>query len=483
MNSHTDKTPIRRAGRHAIVIGGSMAGLIAARVLLDHYEEVTILESDRYPGGPTSRSGVPQARHVHVLMLRGQAILEQLFPGIRADLIAADAQLVDMAGDVEWLTPAGRGLRFPSSLIMLACTRDLLEWHVRLRLATHPRIRFGEETEVTGLLLGRKHSRVVGVRARRRGLTTSPTHELDADLVVDASGRQSKTPQWLQEIGYPALEEDVVNGFLGYASRIYEAPPPDGRTWKAAFIQAAPPDVTRGGLVLPIEHNRFMVTLLGLGRDYPPVDESGFVDFAGSLRAPLIYDFVRSAQPLSAIAGARHTENRWRHYESLDRWPDGLVVLGDAACAFNPVYGQGMTTAALAAMTLHRFLTRHSRGFDEKCLGFQKRLARVNAWPWLLATSEDFRVRGTVGGSPDLRTRLMHRYMDQVIQLTTFDRNVRLAFLRVMHMLESPASLFRPSLLLQVVRHAAHSRKQWIARGQSAICATNKFAEFGKDAP
>jgi 2-polyprenyl-6-methoxyphenol hydroxylase-like FAD-dependent oxidoreductase len=475
VNSRTEKKIPTEIARRAIVIGGSLAGMMAARVLLDHYDEVTILESDRYPGGASERSGVPQSKHVHVLMVRGQAILERLFPGIRASLTAADAQLIDMAADTEWLTPAGWGVRFPSSLIMLACTRDLLDWHVRLRLATHPRVRFAEETQVTGLLRNPNGTRVTGVRVRARGHDAAKIcGELHADFVVDASGRRSKLPQWLVEIGYEAPDEEMVNGFLGYASRIYEAGSAARYISRIAYIQAAPPNVTRGGLVQPIEHSRYMVTLLGLGRDYPPVDESGFLEFARSLRSPLVYEFIRDARPLSSIAGARQTENRWRHFEKLKRWPDGLVVLGDAACAFNPVYGQGITTAALGAEILDRCLRGKRRSFERK---FEKELARMIEAPWLLATSEDFRVRGTEGGPPDLKTRLMHRYMDQVIQLATYDRQARLTFLKVMHMLESPSTLFRPAVLMQVVRHFV-GRLQPSARG-----AANERLELGNNVP
>ena len=150
------------------------------------------------------------------------------------------------------------------------------------------------------------------------------------------------------------------------------------------------------------------------------------------------------------------------------------MTIGDAVCAFNPVYGQGMTTAALGALTLDRCLRDRRRGFEKK---FQKALAQIVKAPWMLATSEDFRVHGTEGGSPDLKTRLMHRYMDQVIQLTTYDREVRLALLKVMHMLESPAALFHPSVLMQVARHAAGWPQSSVNR------AANEQFEMGNSVP
>jgi 2-polyprenyl-6-methoxyphenol hydroxylase-like FAD-dependent oxidoreductase len=210
-------------------------------------------------------------------------------------------------------------------------------------------------------------------------------------------------------------------------------------------------------VIFPIEGDAWLLTLAGIGGDYPPTDESGFLAFARSLRSPILADAICDAEPLTPIAGYRATENRWRRYEQLPRLPDGLMVLGDAACAFNPVYAQGMTTAALAADTLRTVLARQPHRQGEiaiEGLGrtFQCALARVNTAPWRLATSEDLRLPQTTGGRRTVAVTLLHAYFDRVIRLTTTRADVRLAFLRTMHMLDAPAVLFTPRVIAAAMR-------------------------------
>jgi 2-polyprenyl-6-methoxyphenol hydroxylase-like FAD-dependent oxidoreductase len=448
----------------ALVIGGSIAGLLAARVLAERFDIVTIVERDHPPAEPASRPGVPQATHQHVLLLRGLHLIERWFPGIRADLEARGAPSLDMAADMAWLTAAGWGVRFPSDLRMLTCSRDLLEWALRRRLATLDRIRFIEGGEACGLIL--EEDAIAGVCIRRRN-DSAAAHEERAQLVVEASGRHSNLPKWLQDIGYGPVPERVVDGRLGYASRVYRVAAVTDRSWQGAYVQPAPPAHLRGGVILPIEGHRWHVTLAGMGGDYPPTDEDGFLTFAQSLRSQVIYEAIRDAQPLTRISGFRTTNNRWRAYESLSRWPDGLVVLGDAACAFNPVYAQGMTTAALGAEALETLLADLSPGKGRTELAglgyrFQRQLARINLAPWQMATSEDLRLPKTTGAKATVGVRIMQRYIDRVVQATTVRQDVRLAFLRTMHMLDAPRALFSPRIMVSVIRGC-------LAKGRGSI--------------
>jgi 2-polyprenyl-6-methoxyphenol hydroxylase-like FAD-dependent oxidoreductase len=435
-------------GRHALVTGGGIAGLLAARVLADHVARVTVVERDALPAEPAGRTGTPQARHVHVMLTRGQAVLERLFPGLEAELAAAGAVQIDWTADTAWLTPAGWGCRFPSHLRTFASSRDLLEWLMRRRLAADPRISFLAGHEVVGLL-------------RADDGATTP---LPADLVVDAGGRGSRAPAWLAEIGYTAPAETVVNAFLGYTSRLYARPARCSGDWKALYLQSQPPRRLRGGVILPIEGERWLVTLVGAGRDYPPADAAGFLEFARSLASPALYEAIREATPLAPLATYRATENRVRHFERLARWPDGFIVAGDAACAFNPVYGQGMTTAALGAATLDECLRAAERaGGDWRGLArrFQRALARRNQTPWLLATGADFRTPRTVGRRPGGLARLSLRYFDRVLARAAHDPAVRLTLMEVLHLIKPPAALFQPGTLWRVIgdRRSAVSRQ------------------------
>lgn len=465
MDQTTHSGPDRRrwsvASRHdhAVVVGASMAGLLAARVLGDHFSRVTIVERDQLPDAPGFRSGVPQSRHLHVLLGRGRAVLEQRFPGLIAELLAAGAHSFSWPGDVLWLSPVGWGQRFRPGLQMLSCSRELLEWHVRRRVTATGQVQILTQCEVEELVPSLDHAGVAGVRVRSRGTKDVAVAERDiaADLVIDASGRSSRTPRWLSALGYPAPEQTVVNSFLGYASRTYALPMDGGRDWMALFFQAQPPTHARAGALFPIEGGRWLVTLAGAGRDYPPTDEAGFLAFARSLRSPILYDAIAVAQPLSSIAGYQRTENQLRHYERLDRRPERLLVLGDAVCAFNPIYGQGMTVAALAALTLDRCLKAQRRRRPDGDLAgltarFHRQLARGNVAPWLLATGEDLRYPTTEGGQTDRVTRLLHRYLDHVIAASTDHRHVNRIFTRVLHMLLPPVALFRPSVILPSLR-------------------------------
>lgn len=445
-----------RIDGHAVVIGGSMAGLLAARVLVRHFERVTLVERDRFPDEPVFRKGVPQSRHLHVLLGKGRMLLDRFFPGFTEQMTDRGALLLKFPGDALWLTPAGWSERFDTGLSLLSSSRELLEWTVRRRLTTLGRVRFVEECDVTGLTTTPDRAAVTGVTLRpRTGDREVETEDLTADLVVDAGGRGSHAPRWLEVLGYAPPAETRINAFLGYASRIYAIPENPPADWRILFLQGKAPEDPRGGALFPIEGNRWIVTVAGAAKDYPPTDEEGFLAFARSLRSPLLYEAIKDARPLSPVSGYQRTENQRRHYERLRRRPEGLLVTGDAVCAFNPIYGQGMTVAADDAITLHRALRaqRRDRGADLTGLAtrFQCAVAKGNDAVWLLATGEDLRYPTTEGAAADLPTRLIHRYVDRTLTVAIRDRHVNQAFSNVMNLLASPYSLFRPDVLVPVL--------------------------------
>ncbi len=448
---------------HAIVIGGSMAGLITSRILLNHFDQVTLVERDRFPYKPQQRHGVPQASHVHVLLTQGQRIFEQLFPGFIAELVAAGCPTVNWTQHFPWYSMEGWQPRFSSDLITYTCSRNFLEWVVRRRVASSEPLNIVDNCRALELLTNSDQSRITGVKLHDQD--SSHPQELSPDLVVDASGRNSLTPKWLTQLGYQSPQETVVNSFLGYGSRWYEIPPEFEADWKGLLIDGKPPKMTRSGVLYPVEGNRWVVTLVGVGRDYPPTDEAEFIEFARSLRHPILYETLKQAKPLSPIYSYRRTENRLRHYEKLSKLPEGLVAVGDAVCAFNPVYGQGMTTATLGALTLDNCLQRQPnlKGLPRR---FYKQLSQMIQNPWLMATGEDFRWETTEGGKPDLKTQLTksqqllelasrrtvtHKYMDKILQLTVKHPDLYQTFVESVHMVKPPSALFHPKYILRVL--------------------------------
>lgn len=446
------------SGKQALVIGGSITGLLAARVLLNHFERVTLVERDCFPKQPASRRGVPQADQVHVLLTKGQQILEQLFPGLKDELIAAGAPTVDWIADWSVLGAWGWGPRFASDFYGYTCSRTFLEWLLRQRLVQNQRLQVLEGSQVTGLLTNADNSQITGIKLLCHTGTEHSTlpqlQELATDLVVDATGRNSALPKWLTALSYQAPEVSVINSFLGYASRWYQRPLGFKADWQGVTVMSKPPEMGRGGVLYPVEGNRWVVTLGGVGRDYPPTDETSFLDFARSLRSPIIYEAIKQAQPLSVIYSYRRTENRWYHYEKLSKLPEGLVVMGDAVCAFNPIYGQGITVAAMQALTLDQCLQQQFRRNQSFLVGltqrFQQQLAKMLATPWMMATGEDLRWSTTVGGQPDRITQLTQGYFDQVLRLMIDYPDVYRKFWGVVHMVEPPTALFQPSIVARV---------------------------------
>jgi len=442
--------------KHALVIGSSMAGMLAARALADHFERVTIAERDIFPAGAEPRKGLPQARHVHILLMKGQECLEKFFPGLEDELGRAGAPHIDWTGDASWFTFGGWSPRFPSGYCSHPCSRDLLESVIRGRLSAIPQVQFLEAHEAVQLLTTPDRSRVTGARLRLRGRPDQDGLDLLADLVVDASGRDSRVPHWLETLGYPPPPEIVVNSFLGYATRVYQRPP-DLNDWAILLVRGTPPTNSRGGVIYAIEGDRLMVTLGAPGRDYPPTDEEGFLAFARSLPVPTLYDAIKDAVPLTSISGYRKTENRWRHYEHMPRWPENLVVVGDAACAFNPVYGQGMSVAALEALVLGECLRSRPAHDSQNGLAreMQKKIAGVINAPWLLATGDDYRIPQTEGRPLGFTTRLMHGYIDHVLYIANHSQAVFLTFFEVAHLLKPLTEFFRPGILSSVLKRVS----------------------------
>lgn len=434
---------------HAIVIGGSIAGLLAARVLAEQFDKVTVVERDLFPQGPLPRKGVPQSAQVHVLLRRGAIELEGLFPGFNRRLEDLGATRVDWMKDLTLVTRVGRPPRFDSDFVTYTTSRGLLEYLIRELTMRRENIDFIQKGEAIGLLTG-SDGRVKGITMRHRGEMESlqSPQELAADLVIDASGRSSKSIEWLKDLGYAIPKEVIVDSNLGYATRAYRIPASFDRRWKVLMVRDRPPFGTRGGVVFPIENNAWMVNLGGAGGDFPPTDDAGFLEFARGLIHPELYETIKDAEAISPISGYRRTDNRMHRFERMPKWPEGLVVIGDALCAFNPVYGQGMTIAAIEAVAIKTWLKDPSA-----CFALQKQLAGLLRAPWLMATTEDLRVVKGVNARQGPLDRLFQTYFDQVQWLATQDGQVFEAFMNVSHLVKQPFTLFQPRIAVKVLRH------------------------------
>ena len=410
---------------------------------------VTLIERDLLPADSQARKGVPQGRHVHALLARGLEIMSTLFPGLENELLAGGALPVDLAGETRWYHFGGYRRQFESGYVSLMMSRPLLEWHIRRRVLTLPNVMALQECTVDHLLASADRTRVTGVALRRRSSTADLEH-LSADLVIDASGRGSQSPSWLSALGYDKPEETVIKIGVGYTTRIYRRSPNDLIGARAILIAPEPPQQTRVGVMSPIEGDRWMVTLGGWLGDHAPTDEQGFLEFACSLPTPDIYDVIRHVEPLSDPVAYKFASNLRRHYERLEQFPAGYLVMGDAMCSFNPVYGQGMTVSALQATALDISLRERTGELNDLARRFFMRAAKVVDIPWMAAAGEDFRYPQVTGVRPP-GIKLLHWYGAKLQFATQRDTEVYRAFLSVMNMTRQPTSLFHPRIVGRVL--------------------------------
>lgn len=428
----------------AVVLGAGIAGLLAAAVLGQRGARVTVVEQDALPAGPAARRGVPQGAHVHGLLIAGRLAIERLLPGFTRDLLDAGAPSFDFAADLAIRNPFGWGARFPSDLAAVGATRPLVEWVVRRRVAALPAVTFAERTRAVGLVGDRARVRAVAVRPEGCAARV----ELPADLVVDATGRGSRADDWLAELGCSPLPERRLDAHAGYATRLFRIPQQHAAGWRGCFVQLAPPRRLRGGVVLPVEGDRWVVSLLGTGRDRPSSRERDFLPYARSLASPAIADALASAEPLTPVTRSASTASRRRRVERSGERPGNLLLAGDAACCLNPVYAQGMTAAAFAATALADCLDS-TEGPTAVGPLFHRRTAALAGRCWAVVGTADGRVPGAVGATPRIGP-LAVRYLDRVLAAATRDAAVQLAVLRVLNMLDGPTALLAPATAVRV---------------------------------
>jgi 2-polyprenyl-6-methoxyphenol hydroxylase-like FAD-dependent oxidoreductase len=415
---------------------------------------------------------VPQGRHVHGLLDRGRELLEGWFPGLTEDLVAQGARLGDPGESGVWcfrpepLAPASTGLQ------MLLVSRPLLEWYVRLRLLQDGRVEIRENSSVLDLAFSQDEARVVGVIVADRDGGVPAL--VPAQLVVDASGRNSRTTEWLERRGYFAPPEEVRRVDKRYAT--HRVRPAIDEAAPLAVAVAARPDVPRSGILLGQEDDAYVVSLVGRGGIQPPLAWPEFVAYARTLAAPALAEVLAGMQPLDAGATYRFPANRRRRWERAARFPDGLVVTGDAFCVFDPVYGQGMTVAAIEAAALARCL---AEGSDRLAVRFHAAAAAVVDTPWMIA----------VGGTPDqrggvpFRERAIGAYLDRYLLAASAAPDLAAAFLRVSHLHGSPRELLAPRRALRVARVLARRALRPTPHPPRGATTPRRPAPFGATVP
>ncbi len=435
---------VRTSGQ-AVVLGASLAGLLAARVLADHFARVTVVDRDGLPDGVADRRGVPQGRHLHGLHPRGRVVLEELFPGITDRLIAAGAPTGDVLGAVRWQVAGHRFARSPIGLMGLFGTRPFLEGHIRAAVAALPGVDLAPRTDVLGLTGTADGARVTGVRVQRND-DGSPATAIGADLVVDATGRGSRAPLWLAALGYPSPEEERVRIDLCYATRHYRLRPA-ALAADLAVLTTPTVDRPRGAMLAAMEGGRHMLTAWGILGDHPPTDPAALTAFVQTLPTPDIADALRDAQPLDEPVAFRFPASVRRRYERLRRFPARLLVIGDAVCSFDPVYGQGMTVAALEALALRTLL---AHGEIPSARRYFRALAPILDTPWDIAVGGDLAFPA-VPGRRTTKVRVLNAYLARMQAAATRDARLAEALVRVMGLVDRPQGLLRPDRALHTL--------------------------------
>lgn len=435
----------RRLGGTAVIIGASMAGLCSARVLAERFERVVVLDRDDLPGGAEARGQVPQGRHPHLLLVAGARLLEGWFPGIGDELAAAGAVDLDLSADFYWHQAGGPLRRPPSDLRGPAMSRPLLEHTVRRRVEALAGVTLRGATAVAGLETDRTGTRVTGVRLVEG--TTVP-----GALVVDATGRHARSLAWLDGLGYPPPGISTVTVDTRYVTRQYRRADVPVQDWLAAAVIDDPMS-KRLAMALPIEGDRWLVVFGGLNGHVPPVDEAERLAYARSLPSPVIADVLDASEPVGEPVTHRFPANQRRHVEKLRRFPLGWVLVGDAVCSFDPIYGQGMTSAAMQAEALGTCLDRAGAVDCRFARRYFRAAGRAVAAPWSMAVGGDFAYDGTTGKKPP-GTDLLNRYAERINVAGQHDDAVALRFGEVAALVRRPESLLRPSFVLRVLRAA-----------------------------
>jgi 2-polyprenyl-6-methoxyphenol hydroxylase-like FAD-dependent oxidoreductase len=427
---------------HAVVIGASVAGLLGASAVSNHFDRVTILEREVLPPPGQGRKAVPQGRHVHALLPGGLAAIEQLMPGFQAELVAGGAVRCDSMQQIRFIASGHEISRDAASATNVLASRPYIEGHLRRRVLALPNVTLVDGTSVHGLVRGRGSTRVVGVQL--------PDKIVSCDLAVVATGRAGQLPAWLEAMGFPAPAEEKLTVDIRYASRHFHIPDGYLGTDKLILI-GAEPGRPRGLGLFAQEDGSWLLTLVGYGPNHrPPTDDPGYFEFLTSVAPADVLAGVLAAEPLDEVATHAFPASRRRRYERLSMFPAGLIALGDATSSFNPVYGQGMSVAALQAVALRNSLVSSA---DRLSRRYFKASGKIVDIAWDLAIGSDLSLPEVAGDRP-IATRLSNVWVERVLKAAEHDPYVAEVFGSVTDLLAPPVVLMRPLFVWRVARSA-----------------------------
>jgi 2-polyprenyl-6-methoxyphenol hydroxylase-like FAD-dependent oxidoreductase len=434
-----------------------MGGLVAAAALAQHFDRVTLIERDELSAGPAHRRGVPQSKHAHGFQPGGLKALESLLPGIQAALEAGGARSGDQSAKATWFVGGHHLARGHAGVCSLGMTRPFLEFTVRARVSALPGVRIQAGAQVSGLIADSDAAglcRVVGVDV--------DGESVPADLVVDASGRTSRLPQWLTELGYPAPADEQVHCRMAYLTRRWRLT--NDVLGDAVVTVLTPTEKPEFGVAIAQEDGTHIVTVGALLDGAPAKTDEAFLSFARGLADTCIADALDGAAPVTDYQPAHFPYSRRRRYDKLRAFPAGLLAIGDSIASFNPMYGQGMSVAALEAVALHEQLLRGP--LDAR--RFFKRAHRIEDVAWKISTGGDLRYPEVEGKrTPDMK--LMNSYLDRLMLAARTDPVLAAKFLRVAGFVDRPESFFTPSIVRRVIRGSRAARRSAVAAEPSRV--------------
>ncbi|MCC2495425.1 FAD-dependent monooxygenase [Bacillus cereus] len=431
----------------AIVIGGSMAGKFAAKALSTSFKEVIIIEAGERWDGKSLRKRVPQSNHPHVLLKGGENAIEELFPNITNELIEAGSIINNFTRDLKWHQFGLWKQPFIGEVHMIQQSRPLLEWHIQKRIHQISNITIKYETLVKGLLVDAKLNKVCGVKVKY--LETNTQEEVHADLVVDASGFGSKSIEWLREYEIK-VQEEKVRIDLFYATKMFKLKENEELDCCNMLMSPSFPDNPYGVLIQTIEDNRYFVTFSGYANEKAPQTDDEFYDFAENLSISNVTDFLNKAEGITDIKTYKIPYQVRRRFDLVNNVPEGLLVIGDAQCRFDPVFGQGVSVAAMEARQLQLLLQDRKQLDKTFTQQFYKKAATIIETPWDMTTTE-------ISRHPQLKRELTTKqkfqlwYTKQIYRLSASNSDVYIRLVRVMNLIRSPFHLFHPKVLLSVL--------------------------------